>query len=302
MKAVVIHDYGSPDVLHVETVPDPIAGPGEVLVRISGAGINPIDTIERAGAMKAVRSLSFPAILGWDLAGTVEKIGPRVTSFTAGDKLFGWAYHTYAELCAVKAELLAKVPDGLDLIAAAALPLVTVTGNQLVSVAAGARPGQVVLVSGAAGSVGRSAVFTAKSLGATVIAGVLRKQVSEAASIGADQVVALDDQAAFDAIAPVDAVANTVRGRTPEQLIAKVKPGGVFASVTGAPANAGDYPSVRVVSYVSKQDAATMRQMAEAVHAGKLAFPVAGTLPLKDAAAGHRAVESGGAGKLVLLP
>lgn len=302
MKAVVIHDYGTPDVLHLEDFPDPTVGPGEVLVRVAAAGINPIDTLERAGVMKNVRPLTFPAILGWDLAGTVEQVGPGATGFSVGDEVFGWANHSYAELCAVRAELLAKVPNGLDRVAAAALPLVTTTGNQLVSVAAGVQPGQVVLVSGAVGSVGRSAVFTAKSLGATVIAGVLRKQVEEAASIGADQIVALDNDAALDAIPSVDAVANTVRGKTPEQLIAKVRPGGVFASVTGAPANAGEYRSVRIVSYVSKQDVATMRRMAEAVRAGNLAIPVERTLPLKDAAEGHRAVEKGGAGKLVLLP
>ena len=95
------------------------------------------------------------------MAGTVVKIGPGVEGFSVGDQVFAMADNTYAELCVVNAAVLAKVPKGLDLIQAAALPLVTVTGNQLLS-ATGIKAGQTVLVVGAVGNVGRSAVFTAK--------------------------------------------------------------------------------------------------------------------------------------------
>jgi NADPH:quinone reductase-like Zn-dependent oxidoreductase len=206
--------------------------------------------MERSGLTKDFKPVSFPGVLGWDLSGTVVQVGPGALGFSVGDRVLAWAYHTYAELCAVKAELLARVPEGLDLVEAAALPLATTTGNQLVSVAADIKAGQTVLVAGASGGVGSSAAFTAKELGARVIAGVLEKQFAAARRLGADQVVALDDEDALNALAPVDAVANTVRGKTAEQLLGKVKPGGMFASVTGAPANANDYPSVRVVSYV----------------------------------------------------
>jgi NADPH:quinone reductase-like Zn-dependent oxidoreductase len=216
--------------------------------------------------------------------------------------VLAWAYHTYAEFCVVKAGLLAKVPDGLDLVEAAALPLVTTTGNQLVSVAIEIKAGQTVLVAGAFGGVGRSAAFTAKELRARVIAGVLKKQFAAARRLGADQVVALDDGDALNALASVDAVANTVRGKTAEQLLGKVKPGGMFASVTGAPANANDYPSVRVVSYVSRQDAKTVLAMAQAVSSGKLVIPIERKLPLSAAREGHEAVGRGGTGKVLLLP
>ena len=163
------------------------------------------------------------------------------------------ADNTYAELCVVKADVLAKVPKGLDLIRAAALPLVTVTGNQLSS-ATGVGAGQTVMVVGAVGSVGRSAVFTAKERGAAVIAGVLQRQMDEAKTVGADQVVATDDDDAIGNLPLLDAVADTVGGRTAEKLIAKVKPGGVFASVVGAPQNAAKYPSVKAVFVFSKFD------------------------------------------------
>jgi NADPH:quinone reductase-like Zn-dependent oxidoreductase len=302
MKAIVIHEYGGPEVLKFEDVPDPVAGAGEVVVRAAAASINPIDIAQRAGLTKDFAPVTFPGVLGWDLAGTVVSVGPGVTGFSLGEKALAWATHTYAELSAVKAEALVRVPDGLDLIEAAALPLVTTTGNELISVASGAEAGQIALVSGAFGGVGRAALFAAKERGATVIAGVRKSQLEAAKSLGADRVVAIDDDDALNAIGPVDVVANTVRGPTAARLLAKVKPGGVFASVTGAPDNAKDFPSVRVISFVSKQDANTLRHMAEAVAAGKLIIPIERKLPLKDAAAGHAAAERGGNGKVLLLP
>ena len=114
--------------------------------------------------------------------------------------------------------------------------------------------------------------------------------------------MAIDDDHALNRVAPVDAVANTVRGPTAGRLIGKVKPGGVFASVTGAPDNAKDFPAVRTVAFVSKQDARTVQQMAQAVGAGRLVIPIERKLPLKDAAVGHAAVEKGVGGKVLLLP
>ena len=302
MKAIVIHQYGGPEVLKFEDTPDPVAGAGEVVVRVAAASINPIDIIERSGGMKDLRPMTFPNVLGWDLAGTIVSVGPQVQGFALGDRVLAWGYHTYAELCAVKAELLAKVPNGLDLVEAAALPLVTTTGAELISVASGLKAGQTVLVSGASGGVGRSAVFTARERGARVIAGVRKSQLETAKSLGADEVVAIDDDHALNRVAPVDAVANTVRGPTAGRLIDKVKPGGVFASVTGAPDNAKDFPAVRIVAFVSKQDARTVQQMAQAVGAGRLVIPIERKLPLKDAAVGHAAVEKGVGGKVLLLP
>ena len=135
------------------------------------------------------------------------------------------------------------------------MPLVTTPGSELITIAANVAAGQRVLVSGAFGGVGRSAVFAAKNQGAQVIAGVLEKQLAQAASIGADEVVALDDEDAMRALAPVDVVANAVRGKTAERLLGKVREGGHFASVTGAPANAKDYTSIKVTRFVSRQDA-----------------------------------------------
>jgi len=302
MKASVIKNYGGPEVFAYVDVTDPVPAKGEIRVRVAAAGGNPVDIHERSGAAKSWRPLTFPAILGWDLSGTVDRIGPGVTRFAVGDRVCAWAYHTYAELCVARADLFAKVPDGMLLIDAAALPLVTVTGGQLVTVATAAEAGQTILVSGANGAVGRSAVFAAKARGATVIAGVRREQLSEAESIGAHRTVALDDDEAMKSLPFVDIVANAVRGKTAAMLMSKVKPGGVYASVTGAPDNAKDYPSVRVVSFVSKQDSAFLTSMVEAASRGDFLIPIDRRIPLRDAGAGQTAMEKGGIGKVLLIP
>jgi NADPH:quinone reductase-like Zn-dependent oxidoreductase len=301
MKAIVVREYGGPEVLKYEDYPDPVAGPGEVLVRVAAASVNPIDYKRRAGFTKEFYPLNFPGLIGVDMSGTVVEIGPDVEAFGVGNRVFSMADNTYAELCVVKADALADVPEGLDLIPAAALPLVTVTGNQLFS-ATEIKAGQTVMVVGAVGNVGRSAVFTAKDRGATVIAGVLKRQMDEAKTVGADQLVATDDDAAIASLAPVDAVADAVGGRTGEKMIAKVKPGGVYASVVGAPKNAAEYPSVKVVPVFSHFDRETLQFMAEAVRDGKLVIPISKEIPLSEAAEAQAMAEKGGIGKILLLP
>ncbi len=300
MKAVVVHAYGGPEVLKFEDYPDPVPGAGEVLVRVAAASVNPLDYKRRAGLTDDYYPIHFPGLIGVDMAGTVVKIGPDVEGFSVGDRVFSMADNAYAELCVVSAAILAKVPKGLDLIEAAALPLVTITGSQLLS-ATGIKAGQTVLVAGAVGNVGRSAVFTAKERGATVIAGVLKRQVDEARTAGADQVVATDDDTAIANLPPLDAVADTVGGKTAEKLIAKVKPGRVFATVLRPPQNAAKYPDVKVASVFSKFDRKTLEFMAEAVRAGKLVIPIGETLPLRQAAEAQAAAEKGVAGKILLV-
>jgi NADPH:quinone reductase-like Zn-dependent oxidoreductase len=204
-------------------------------------------------------------------------------------------------LTVVAAKDLAFVPDKLDLVKAAALPLVTLTGEQLITLGTKIQAGQTVLVIGALGKVGRSAAWTAKKAGAKVIAGVKKSQLKEAAALGADQVLALDDDAAVDKLGFIDAVADTVGGETAQKLLGKVKQGGVFASVLGPPANAKMHPTVKIEPIQSKPDAAMLRILAEDVAAGRLVLPIDRMVPLADAAAAHAAAEKGGVGKVLLL-
>ena len=294
--------YGGPEVMKYQDMPDPSPGAGGVLVKVAGIGINPEDMLERNGDLKDRYPLRFPAIIGLDVSGTVVAVGNGVSDLEVGERVCGWSYHTYAELVADKATIFAKVPESMDLVDAAAIPLVGVTGSQLVSVAGGLRAGQTVLVSGAAGAVGRCAVYMAKMLAAHVIAGVLRSQLDQADSIGADETVALDDPVAFAAIPQVDVVANALRGKAATVLLAKVKDGGTFASVTGAPAGSEDYPKVRVVPFVSKQDRAGIAFIADAVNSGKMTIPIGRREELKNAGAAQAAFTKGGIGKVLLVP
>jgi NADPH:quinone reductase-like Zn-dependent oxidoreductase len=207
----------------------------------------------------------------------------------------------YAELVVVAATDVAFVPEKLDLVEAAALPLVTLTGEQLITRGTKIQSGQTVLVAGAAGNVGRAAVWTAKKAGAVVIAGVKRSQVKGAASLGADQVLALDDAAAMEKLGFVDAVADTVGGATAQALMGKVKQGGIFASVLGPPENAKLHPTVKVEAIQSVPDAKALRSMAEDVVAGKLLIPIDRMVPLAEAGEAHAAAEKGGVGKILLL-
>ncbi len=301
MKAVVMHEYGDPDKLKYEDVEDPKAGEGEVLVRVAAASVNPVDWKMRSGEAQARFPIDFPGILGRDLSGIIRSIGPGVTGFEPGDPVFAMSEKTYAELCVVKASALAKVPEGLEVVAAAALPLVTLTGEQLIRVGTGIESGQTVLVAGAIGGVGRSAIRAAKDLGAHVIAGVRKKQLEEAETLGADSVIALDDDKAMAALGWMDAIADAVGGETAAMLMGKVKQGGVFASVLGPPKNAAMHPTVKVVAIVCKPDPERMLKLAKDVVAKRLSIPIDRMLPLAEAGAGQAAAEKGGLGKVVLI-
>lgn len=292
MNAIVIYAYGGPDVLRYEPFADPTAGPGEVLVRVVASSVNPIDLMRRSGKFKDRAPIEFPGILGVDVAGTVVAVGPGVSGFAAGDKVYALAGRAYAELCVVKASDAAKVPDGMDLAAAAAVPLVVTTGTQLVTDGIKAAAGQTVLVTGAVGSVGRAAVFAAKTSGATVIAAVRGKQADEAESVGADQVIATDDSAAVAALPQLDAVADTIGGEAAAQFLGKIKAGGAFASVVGIPVTAATFPTVRASFVRARHDAAILTAAGQAVRDGKLVLPIGKTFPLRDAAAAHAAVEA----------
>jgi NADPH:quinone reductase-like Zn-dependent oxidoreductase len=158
-----------------------------------------------------------------------------------------------------------------------------------------------VLVTGAVGNVGRSAVYTAKSRGARVIAGVLKRQLARAQAVGADSVVTLDDAEALKALEPLDAVADTVGGKTADEVIGKIKQGGVFASVLGSPSKAGSYPTVEVKTMQVTADPVVLLAMAEAVQKGALSIPLGERFSLKDAGMAHAAAEKGSAGKILLL-
>src|SRR5579875_1514507 len=301
MKAVRLHAYGGPEQLNYEDVPTPEPGPEEVLVKVAATSVNPIDWKLRSGAAKARMPLTLPAILGRDVAGTVEETGANVRTLQVGQKVIGIVNGGYAEYVAAPANNLTALPNGLDLEESAALPLVVTTGAQLIQ-HMHPKPGDLVLVTGALGGVARTAVYVAKSRGARVIAGVKKDQKKEAGSLGADQVVAIDDDSEVGELPTLDGIAGTVDQDVIGKLIPKLKPGGVLGSVLGKPKEA-EGKDIRVEAFMATPDASLLRQMADAVRDGKLTIPVAKKMKLSEASGAHRLAEKGSVGgKILLLP
>jgi NADPH:quinone reductase-like Zn-dependent oxidoreductase len=303
MRAVVLHEYGGPEKLRLEEgVAEPRVGAETVLIATAAASVNPIDWKVRSGARQKDFPLTFPAILGRDVSGVVQAVGSKVKHFRVGDRVMAFTNATYAELVAVNESDATHVPDGLDLVDAAAIPLVALTGDQLVRLAAKVQEGQTVLVSGALGSVGRAAVHSAKKLGARVIAGVRGKQLEEAEELGVAGVLAIDEEDALSRFAQVDVVADTVGGEVAGKLLAKVKDGGTFGYAATLPEKAAaEHPLATVTRVFAKPDAAKVREFADDVRDGKFTLPIGRRMPLGDAGEAQRLGEKGGVGKIVLL-
>ena len=213
MRAVRLHAYGGPENLKFEDdVPERALSVDSVLVEVAAASVNPIDWKIRSGARRKDFPLRLPAILGRDVSGVVRAVGRNIRTFKPAERVLALADATYAEPVAVEGAILTNLPEGLNLVDSAAIPLIALTGDQLVRLAAKAEPGQTVLVSGALGSVGRAAVHTAKKLGLRVIAGVRARQLPEARTLGVFGLVAVDDDSAIDGLGFVDCVADTVGG------------------------------------------------------------------------------------------
>ncbi len=303
MKAVRLYEYGGPENLKFEVdVPEPALGPDCVLIAAAAASVNPIDWKIRSGARQKDFPLMMPAILGKDVSGVVRAVGSNVRNFKPGDRVLAFAEATYAEFVAVEGSVLTHLPDGVDLVDAAAIPLVALTGSQLVRLAVGAQYGQTILVSGAVGSVGRAAVHSAKKLGAQVIAGVRARQLPEAKELGVSATVAIDDDEAIAQLALVDGVADTVGGEIAAKLFSKVKNGGNFGYASVLPDGvSATNPAVQVTRVFARPDASTVREFADDIRDGKFVLPIGCRLPLSDAGHAHELMQKGGSGKIILM-
>lgn len=301
MKAVQMLGYGGVDQLRYLEVPTPVPGPGEVLVRLAATSVNPIDWKIRRGDRKATMALQFPLILGRDVAGEISAAADGNSDFKVGQKVMALGNRAYAEFVAVPSAALARVPEGLDIEQAGALPLVVSTGAELME-RIGPQRGDTVLVTGALGGVGRTAVHVALERGAHVIVGVRAHQKQQAQTLRAAQTVALDSDAEIGALPELDAIADTISGEVIAKLLPKLKRGGVLGSVLGQP-RAAEGKGIRIETIMVQPNAMRLARMAEAVRSGQLAIPIARTFRLSEAAAAQQLAETGHVdGKIVLVP
>ncbi len=300
MKAVVLKAYGGAEQLSIEEVEKPRPGPGEVLVKIAASSVNPIDWKLRSGAMRQMFPLELPAILGYDLAGEVAELGTGVGSFAVGQRVMALASKTYAEFAVVKADDLASIPVGLGFEQAAALPLVALTGAQLIERGVKPKLGQSILLTGALGGVGRTAVYVASSHRGQVIAAVRPGQIEAAEWLGTLALVSLDDDAQLASFPSLDAVADTVGGAVGAKLLKLLRHGGVYATVVGAPPEAANY-DIHVEDIQVTPDAARLAQLAKDVAQGRFKIPIAKVMSLSEVGEAHRLAEAGGLGGKIVL-
>src|SRR5205814_5862158 len=230
MKAVQIHAFGGPEVLQYEDVPQPQAKANEILVRVHAAGVNPVDWKIREGYLSA----PLPMIMGIDFSGMVESVGAGVTKYRSGDAVFGQVADesgSYADYAVAMESDVARKPEGLDHIRAAALPVAGLVPWQALFDTANLTAGQTVLIHGAAGGVGGFAVQFAKWKGARVIgtaSGASAKLVHE---LGADQVIDYRTTKFEDLVRDADMILDTIGGETQERSWKVLKHGGILVSL-----------------------------------------------------------------------
>ncbi|HWC10508.1 MAG TPA: NADP-dependent oxidoreductase [Acidimicrobiales bacterium] len=307
MRAVALNEYGGPEVLELMDLPDPKVGPDVVLVRTRAAGVNPVDYKMREGGIDGRFPSHFPLIPGWDLAGTVEEVGPDVREFRSGDEVIGYVrrdhvqWGTYAELVPAPLRTLAPKPASVGWAQAAALPLAGLTAWQALHRGLELEKGDVLLVHAAAGGVGSFAVQLARVLGAARVIGTASEGTHDyLRELGAEPVTygeGLAERVRDLVPEGVTAVLDLVGGEALEVSPSLLAPGGRLASVRQADKVeelGGRYIFVR-------PDGAQLAELSGLVDAGRLAIHLHETFPMERAAAAQRLVEGGHVhGKVVL--
>jgi len=311
MKAVRIHGYGGPEVLHFEEVPRPRPGAGEILVKVYASGVNPADWKLREGYMREMIPLKLPIVLGLDFSGVVESMGPGVDSFHRGDAVFGRAEIThdgsYAEYVTVPMGNVVRKPDHIDHVHAAGIPTAALTAWEALieapapAQAAGVSPGQTVLIHGSAGGVGSFAVQFAKHRGARVIATASARHAAFVRGLGADVAVDYTKQRFEDVAHDVDVVLDTIGGETQERSWATLRQGGVLASTVGVNEEAARRHGARAIAVDGRMSAPILQRIAALIESGQVRVPVSQVLPLEETRRAHEESQSGHVeGKLVL--
>ncbi len=296
MRAVVMHETGGPEVLRIEDIPDPVAGDGEVLVRVHAASVNPIEYKQRTGIVPK----PLPAVLGSDISGVVEV--SRADALSPGDEVFGFAASgAYAELATSKPALLARKPGALGHEQAAALPVAALTAWQALFDRGGLQRGGRVLIAGGAGGVGHLAVQFAAGAGASVAASGSERNREFILSLGAERFIdyASEDPAAVAGGA--DVVFDTV-GKDPAGLAAALGEGGVLVTIAAAPpVEEAQRRGARAELLVMSPDAGELARVGELVASGEVRVEIAQVLALDQIQLAHELSEGGHTrGKLVL--
>lgn len=315
MKAVRMHAFGGPEALVLEEVPRPEPGPGDVLIRVNAAGVNPADWYARGGFAnipEAMRpELLVPFTPGSDVSGVVAAVGPQVTGLREGDAVFGLVRFPqlnnggrgYAEYTTSPASDLARKPAGIDHVHAAGVPMAALTAYQILFDHVRLGPDKTVLVNGAAGGVGHFLVQLAKTRGAHVIGVASGRHEPFLRELGVDRFIDYTTTAVEETVRDVDHLFDTVGGPHGHRFLPVVKRGGTLS-----PVFYGEYHLERAaelgITFASGQvhsDGVQMTELARLIEAGQLRVGIDSVFPLADASKAHERAEQGHIqGKIVL--
>jgi NADPH:quinone reductase-like Zn-dependent oxidoreductase len=302
MKAVRIYEYGDASTLKLEDVQSLSATSDQILVRVHDAGVNPIDWKIRQGYLEHVMPAHFPLTMGQDFAGEVAERGTTVTSVQIGDRVFGFAQGTYAEYATASISTVAKIPDTVDFVRAAALPTAGSTALQIIRDVVKARDGMTILIHGAAGGVGSFASQIAKHMGARVVGSASGEDMDYLKSIGVDDVIDFARERFEEKVSEADAVVDLVGGETLKRSYDVVKPGGTLVTtVQPIDESEAKRAGIRAVHVVMRRNAADLAELAKLVESGAVTPRLGQTMALSQARQAQEFSESGKThGKVIL--
>lgn len=312
MRAALIHEFGGPEKIKIETLPVPQIQEGEILVRIKAAGVNPVDAAIREGYLKDRLPHRLPLILGWDLAGIVADIGYSARRFEIGESVYGYArrpvvqYGTYADYIVLPESYLAHSPEKMSFAEAAGIPLVGLTAYQCLFDAGQLLNKQRVLILGASGGVGSMAIQLAKYEEAVVLAVASAANHAYMKALGADHTIDYKQQhvgQAVKAIFPegVDLILDCTSGETLQQSLSSLKPGGKLVSILHR--GEGLDQSIDFQYVFVEPNSLQLEHLCDLADSGLLKVHLSQTFPLDQAAEAHRQIQTRHTtGKIVIVP
>jgi len=306
MKAVVIHEYGGPEVLKYEEVSQPEPKQNELLIRVIAAGVNPVDGMIRSGMFDKEGHRAFPIILGGDISGVVEKVGSNITKFKSGDPVFAYVSLDnsggYAQYALVTEREAAPKPKSLTYVEAAAVPIVALTAWQALIDTAKLKAGQTVLIHGGSGGVGSFAIQIAKAHGAKVIATASTANQDLLKQLGADVAIDYTKQNFENIAKDVDVVLDSIGKDTLARSYGVVKKGGIIVSLVARPDPVElEKHGIRGEGLSVDPNSDELGEIGNLIDEKKINVIVSQTLPLSEARKAQEQVATGHTrGKIVL--
>lgn len=311
MKAAIYRQFGPADVLEIADLPVPKPGHGEMLIKVAAAALNPKDVLLRKGKMQAMNAKGWPKPVGHDAAGTVESLGPGVTGFAVGDRVFGMVngrrFSTCAEYCLLRTNEAAQLPDSMNFVDAAALPLAAQTALQALRDNAKLQPRQRVLINGASGGVGVFAVQIAKALGAEVTAVSSSRNRDSLLALGADHWLDYGEQDILQPALPFDVIFDVFGNKNYAAAKPALTASGYYVTTVPSPKAVATHLLTAVLPgksgklVVVKSKTADLQWLAGQCEQGALKAVIDSCWPLADIASAQAKIETKRAqGKLVI--